>query len=331
MSDKIKKSVKIEVVKPDQAYKQKYLKPITKFYGFTNEQKDEFKWTKVLNGEIKAVIPVDSGYSPKSSLVLKGYGDIADSEITKDNELMAKTISFSTAKVAETLFDQEDTSRMMTNYTNEKGVSASFVYDNLGDSITHILGGVHFNSSQEIEEYFSKLTGPFLRKMTRLQKENAPFYEFKRTEEAFERINPFQNVKLSEFEFIDWKFIWSLMEHTNDIVGQRVDYGLTGSVEEQYRKDNENYDDLIDKMNTRAPKVSDNDRKLSALNNAVIIIKGLTKKITDLSRCPQANDVITDCKNGLKRTVLSLYQTFGKIPNTYDPEVNSFLSKCKLA
>jgi hypothetical protein len=239
-------------------------------------------------------VEVTSPEFSASSVQITGYSKNLDSKCHGFT-------NYATFKIIQSIMDYpefRDYVRECDKMRRGEKYDETIVNSTLEFSVNDTLAGVHFNTPDELKAYIGKNYASYW-------------------------------LLPEEYEKINWKEVWTQLGHKDDFFGEEltVDYGLTGSYKEQLLKDNPDYYDMLDKLNTSAQSVKPNERKEFVLENAVIIIKGLLHRIKDLKRCPQAVDAIAENKASLKQAVKSLIQTFGKIPTTYDSEVDFFLYK----
>lgn len=290
-------------------------------------------WLKVTKGLEQPSFGPDFAPAYKFVVLKNDKGDVmaVNSEKTIEKHTKSNDINFSTAKVLNVLFEYNDIKNAHTTYF-DKGVKKEYTNEDLSDSISSTLLGLHFNSYQELKEHFAKIVLPFLNKMKELQKQKAKQYEYNNVIDAFERINPFPGIKLDEYKFIDWKEIWAQMGHIDDFKdSEKDDIGLTASHYEEILKENPDYADLLDKMNSEADMLSLEERLEEKKKFAVIIINGIRARIYALSKCPQAKEAVLQNYADLKRVLIDLYNTFKGFPVTGDKQVDDYLTRCSIA
>jgi len=96
-------------------------------------------------------------------------------------------------------------------------------------------------------------------------------------------------------------------------------------------KENPDYADLLDKLNSEAPVVTEEERKKAKLENSTIILNGLLTRILALKKCPQAHDALVQNVADLKRVIVDMYNTFKGFPITGDSIVDAYLARCHKA
>jgi|GEM_PF-5783488 len=167
------------------------------------------------------------------------------------------------------------------------------------NSINGNLAGIHFNSGRELKEYMMKYM-------------------------------PLDSLKPTEYAYVNWNEIWEQLGQENEY-GLAADIGLTGSDYEQIIRNQPELLEAIQNADTVAEEITIEDRKKFKIENSKIILKSFLTRMLELRDNPALKARADETRENIKRVVKDLYNTCRCFPETGDPMVDSYLSRCKLA